>query len=310
MSNIDLVILTESRYENPPEPNWYDQQVLTEDGLVRDALERKGLRVERVDWLRSNFDWSSTQAALFRSTWDYFFKAAEFSDWLTRVSAQTQLINPMEQIRWNLDKRYLIELQQAGINIAPTRLIEKGETCAKGNTITLKALLEETAWPRTVLKPLISGAARHTYLIDQGNAVEHEEILAELLDQESMMIQAYQNQIAEVGEMSLIVIGGRCTHAILKVAKAGEFRVQDDWGGTVHAHEPTAEEIAFAEQAVATCPVEPVYARVDILRDNDGQLALMELEMIEPELWFRFHPPAADALADAVVAAMEKPSAV
>ena len=186
MSKIDLVILTESRYENPPEPNWYDKQILDEDALVRSALESKGLRVERIDWLRPDFDWSSTRAALFRSTWDYFFKEAEFSDWLDRVSPQTQLINPMEQIRWNLDKRYLIELREAGINIAPTRLIEKGETCPKGNAITLKALLEETDWPRTVLKPLISGAARHTYLIDRDNAADHEAILAELLGQESM----------------------------------------------------------------------------------------------------------------------------
>ncbi len=97
-----------------------------------------------------------------------------------------------------------------------------------------------------------------------------------------------------------MVIGGRCTRAVRKIAKLGDFRVQDDHGGTVYLHTPTAAEIAFAEHAVATCPQSPLYARVDAVRDDSGALSLMELELVEPESFFRFHPPAAHALAAAI----------
>lgn len=90
------------------------------------------------------------------------------------------------------------------------------------------------------------------------------------------------------------------THGILKIAKEGDFRVQDDYGGTVHDYQATAEEIAYAEHAVKSCPEMPVYARVDVFLDNQNRLALAELELIEPELWFRNHPEAADELAKGI----------
>ena len=108
------------------------------------------------------------------------------------------------------------------------------------------------------------------------------------------------------GELSLMVINGRVTHAIRKTAKPGDFRVQDDWGGKVHHHNASAEEIAFAEKAVQACDPLPIYARADIIHDNEGALAIAELELLEPEMWFRFHEPAANALAQALAAALEK----
>ena len=104
----------------------------------------------------------------------------------------------------------------------------------------------------------------------------------------------------------MIVIAGRCTHSVRKVPKAGDFRVQDDHGGTVHVHIPTHDEITFAENAVAACPQVPLYARVDTVRDDVGALSLMELELVEPELFFRFYPPAADALAAAIAEALRE----
>jgi len=97
-----------------------------------------------------------------------------------------------------------------------------------------------------------------------------------------------------------MVIDGKFTHAVLKIAKKGDFRVQDDFGGTVHNYKPTSEEIDFAERVVKACELNPIYARVDMFTDNDGQLAVSELELIEPELWFRKNPDAADKLAFAI----------
>lgn len=296
----DIILLTESRYaaaEAAPE-DWYLRQILTDDHILAEALRRHGLRVARKDWADPDFDWSSTRMAVFRTTWDYFHRFAEFSTWLDRVSTQTQLINPPELIRWNMDKHYLPDLQRRGVPIPPTRIIPRGEA------VTLAALHAETGWTETVLKPTVSGGARHTYRLHPGNLDEHEAIFQSLIATEDMMLQPLQKQVIEQGELSLMVMGGRFTHAVLKVAKPGDFRVQDDFGGTVHAWTASAEEIALAERAVAACSPAPLYARVDMIRDNGGRLAVMELELIEPELWFRFHPPAAEVLADAIAAVL------
>jgi glutathione synthase/RimK-type ligase-like ATP-grasp enzyme len=115
-----------------------------------------------------------------------------------------------------------------------------------------------------------------------------------------MMIQPFLDSIVEKGEISLIVIDGKYTHAVLKKVKFGDFRVQDDFGGTVHPYEATPEEIAIAEKAVAACPYHPLYARVDLVWDQNDELAVSELELIEPELFFRNRPEAAVLLAKAI----------
>ncbi|MBN4052108.1 hypothetical protein JYT53_01250, partial [Cytophagaceae bacterium AH-315-L13] len=250
--------------------------------------------VARVDWANPNFDWSSTEVALFRTTWDYFNRFEEFSNWLNEASTKTKLINPAEQIRWNIDKHYLRDLEKKGINITPTVYIEPRETT------NLQELHEKNNWNETVLKPAIAGAARHTYRLNLDNLSEYENIFQELISSETMMLQPFQYNVIEQGEVAYMLFGGKFTHAVLKVAKPGDFRVQDDFGGTVHQYDPTNEEIEFAEQAVLACDPLPAYARVDVIRNNNKQLAVTELELIEPELWFRFHPPAADKLAETV----------
>jgi len=294
LKDFDVVLLTESRYDQPTKVDWYIENILTEDGMVKDALEKNGLRVARVDWANPNFDWSSTEVALFRTTWDYFNRFEEFSNWLNEASTKTKLINPAEQIRWNIDKHYLRDLEKKGINITPTVYIEPRETT------NLQELHEKNNWNETVLKPAIAGAARHTYRLNLDNLSEYENIFQELISSETMMLQPFQYNVIEQGEVAYMLFGGKFTHAVLKVAKPGDFRVQDDFGGTVHQYDPTNEEIEFAEQAVLACDPLPAYARVDVIRNNNKQLAVTELELIEPELWFRFHPPAADKLAETV----------
>ncbi len=292
----DIILLTESRYAaaKAAPDDWYLRQILTDDQILADALRKRGLRVARKDWADPAFDWSSTRMAIFRTTWDYFHRFAEFSAWLDRVAVQTRLLNPLELIRWNMDKHYLLDLQQRGIPIPPTLITRKGKAS------TLAALHAETGWTETVLKPTVSGGARHTYRLNPDNLEEHEAIFQSLIADEDMMLQPLQKQVIEQGELSLMVMGGRFTHAVLKVAKPGDFRVQDDFGGTVHNWAASAEEIDLAERAVAACSPNPLYARVDMIRDNAGGLAIMELELIEPELWFRIHPPAAEVLAGAI----------
>jgi glutathione synthase/RimK-type ligase-like ATP-grasp enzyme len=119
-----------------------------------------------------------------------------------------------------------------------------------------------------------------------------------------MLVQPFVRDVTAGGEVSVMVFGGRVSHAVRKTAKTGDFRVQDEHGGTVHAHVTTSDEVTFAERAVAACALPPVYARVDLVRDAGGALALMELELIEPELFLRMAPGAAPALAAALVGAL------
>ncbi|WP_422356070.1 ATP-grasp domain-containing protein [Roseivirga pacifica] len=291
MAQYDITILTDDRYVNPQNPDWYVSNILKEDGLVKTALENTGFKVTRKSWSDPEFDWSNTKAVLFRTTWDYFDRYAEWKAWLEKTSKVTQMINPFSTIQWNMDKHYLGDLKKKGVNIPETLYLERG------TQTTLVDLLKETGWNDCILKPCISGAARHTYKLNQNNISEHEATFQQLIAEEAFMLQPFQKNVVEKGEVSLMVMGGQFTHAVLKVAKPGDFRVQDDFGGTVHEYTPNKEEIAFAEKAVAACSPQPFYARVDVIRDNNDELAVIEMELIEPELWFRMKPEAADVLA-------------
>ncbi|MBT3622091.1 MAG: hypothetical protein HN535_05000 [Flavobacteriales bacterium] len=290
----DIVILTDHRYVNPKKADWYTQQVLDEDSLLQTALENKGLKVCKKDWADKGFDWTTTKYAIFRTTWDYFERFDEFFIWLENTKKKTTFINSSEIINWNIDKHYLQDLAKNKINIAPTLFIEKGDK------ITLLALFTKAKWNEAVLKPAISGAARHTYRITPSNCSEVEAVFQELIESESMLFQEFLNNITKKGEISLILIGGKYTHAVKKIAKKGDFRVQDDHGGRVEKYTPTKEEIVFAENCLTASPYKPMYARVDIVYDNNDKPSLSELELIEPELWFRFFPEAAEKLAEEI----------
>lgn len=296
MKPYDITLITAAEYLNPSEMDWYTEQVLTEDRLVQEALERQGLRVHRTNWDHPDFDWSSTDFILFRTCWDYSSRFLEFSKWLERVKKQSNLINSASQIEWNINKHYLEDLMDRGILVPPTKII------TPKNKTSLKEWQEELEWDEMVLKPVVSAGGRHTYRIPKAKIDDYESIFRTLIEQEAMLLQPFLQQIITKGELALMLIDGKVSHAVLKRAKAGDFRVQDDFGGSVEDYQANAEEIAFAEKVIAACPEKPVYARVDLVWDNDDRIALSEIELIEPEMWFRKNPAAADDLAKAIVA--------
>lgn len=296
----DVALLTERRYAAPTAAadDWYFGNILADDRHLCDALRARGLSSVRVDWAREDVDWSQFRCAVFRTTWDYFDRFAEFSAWLDRIERQTRLCNDAATVRWNADKHYLADLATRGVSVVPLRFLERG------TTEELPDVLAATGWTDAIVKPCVSGAARHTYRVSRANVGEIDAIVRPLLAAESFIVQPFQTDVLTRGEVSLVAIDGRYSHAVRKVPACGDFRVQDDYGGTLHAHEPPAEEIELAERAVAACDPRPAYARVDVVRGNDGRCAVMELELIEPELWLRRHPPAASALADAIARAV------
>jgi glutathione synthase/RimK-type ligase-like ATP-grasp enzyme len=296
----DIALLTERRFDVPaaPKGDEYLGDILHDDALLSAALERRGLTTERVDWARPDVDWTGFRCAVFRTTWDYFERFGEFTAWLDRVERATALLNAPSIIRWNMDKHYLEDLARRGISVVESRFIERGTKAS------LPDLLRESGWEEAVLKPCVSGAARHTYRVDRANAAVLDPVARRLLTEESLILQPFLHAIVEEGEDTLVVLKGRVTHAVRKVAKPGDFRVQVDHGGTVRPLEPSSEQIDLAERTMAACRPLPAYGRVDMVRDNGGRLAVMELEVIEPELWLRLHPPAAEAMAEAIAGSL------
>jgi len=295
MKLYDVLILTQKKFFYPKNPDWYAKQAIKEDEDIQNALERKGLKVTKTYWDNTDFDFSEAKITLFRTIWDYFHRFDEFSKWLEVTKHKTTFINPPEIIYWNIDKHYLKDLAEKGINIPNTYFIEKGDKR------TLTEIFNNCNWKDAVLKPTISGAGRHTYKLNSENINLHEKIFKELISKEDLMLQEFQYNIYEKGELAFIIFNGKFSHAVLKKGKKGEFKVQDDFGGTVHNYNPTKEEIEFAEKVVEVCKPSPTYARVDIIFDNNNKPAIGELELIEPELWFRFFLKSADLFADAII---------
>jgi glutathione synthase/RimK-type ligase-like ATP-grasp enzyme len=292
----DIALLTDGRYTAlvAAPDDWYLANILQDDRLLQAALAKLGLSSVRVDWAATDVEWSRFRCAVFRTTWDYFDRIGQFTTWLERVRTLTRLCNDSSIITWNLDKHYLADLARRGIPVVPSRFVERG------SATTLAELLEETGWSDAVVKPCVSGGARHTYRVNRSDTDALEPIVRQLLCDESLILQPLMGDVVSNGEYTLMIIDGRYTHAVRKAPRPGDFRVQDDHGGTVHEFQPDAAMIALAERVIAAAPSPPAYGRVDLVRDANGAWAVMELELIEPELWLRRCPAAADRLARAI----------
>ena len=274
-------------------------EVTDDDRLFADALLARGVSSDAVPWSDPAARWSAFDAVVVRSCWDYFHRASEFHAWLDRLEAEGASVhNDVRVLRWNADKTYLRDLDAAGIPVIPTRWLEAGSPAS------LRALRRDTGWDELVVKPTVSGGAHRTWRSAPDAETEHDSELAEMIRAGAVMVQPLVREIEREGEWSLVFFGGAYSHAVLKRPRSGDFRVQREHGGSLEQAAPTTAVIAAAERAIAAMPFgaeAPLYARVDgcIV---DGRLLLMELEVLEPELFLRCAPESADRLADALLA--------
>ena len=290
----DITLLTCKAYFKPNKITPYIANILKEEQLLKAALEKQGLSVAITYWNNPSYDWSATKAVIFRTIWDYFERFDEFWKWLQDLNTQTKLINSFDLIKWNIDKHYLKDLSELGIETVPTFFVDRG------SNVKLQEISRIKGWKDLVIKPAISASAFKTYKILKTDIENNEELFINLVQERDMLVQPFIETISELGEASLMVFDGKFTHAILKKAKPGDFRVQDDFGGTVHDYVPTQKEINFAEKVFEACEQKPTYGRVDIVWDNSKNFFLSELEIIEPELWIRNYPKSAERMAQAV----------
>ncbi len=233
MEEIDVAILTEARYIESDETDWYVSQIVYEESLIISRLLARDVKCRRVDWNDPQFEWGKCKLALFRTTWDYYEKLPEFLDWLNKTSDKIELINSRETVLWNLDKKYLRDIENKGISIVPTFFFSKDES------ISPAELFGKAGSEEIIIKPVVSGTAKDTYLLNSHNISALTPTVVDLFRQQEMMLQPFQESILNNGEISLIVIGGKCTHAIKKTPKVGDFRVQDDFGGKVSPYFPS-----------------------------------------------------------------------
>lgn len=269
---------------------------LTEDDrpLIA-ALAEQGLDGEPVRWDDTGADWRAFAAVIIRSCWDYHVRHDEFVRWLDALErARVRVFNPVPLVRWNMDKRYLRELQQQGIAIPETKWLERGDARS------LADLLGHAGWTDAIVKPAISASATDTWRTSVANAAADEPRFRELNARAAVLVQRYVIEIEARGEWSLVFIDGTLSHAGLKRPRAGDFRVQKEHGGSVAPLEPPPAVVRASQAVMDALPHACMFARIDGVETDAGYL-LMEAECIEPDLFFRFRPESRDELARAVL---------
>jgi len=268
---------------------------LFEDDLpLAQALADLNITPLPAIWNNPGIDWSSFDALVIRTPWDYFERAAEFRRWLdARIASGVLMCNDGDILDWNYDKRYLKELEAAGVPLVPTICVGRGERA------DVAALTKERGWDEIVVKPTISGGAYRTYRFRVEDAADYQAVIDDTLTDRGVLIQPFLPEILDGGELSLLFFDGVFSHAVCKRPRPGDYRVQFQFGGTTESVEVEPALVEQARACVLAAPSLPVYARVDGLV-KDGQFLLMELEVFEPLMFLAHHPEAAGRFARAV----------
>ena len=249
------------------------------DHLLREPLASYGWSVDEIPWTRTDIDWGDFDAVIIRSTWDYQKSPQTFLEMLARIESRTRLFNPLEICRWNLNKRYLLDLESKGVRIVPTEWL----LGLKDDSIA--SHFNSSGESHLVAKPLIGANADDTFVLSSddnsswSNAVD-------VLGNRELMLQPFLKSISEEGEYSLFYFGGHFSHAIVKRPAKGDFRVQEEHGGSFYSTAPANDILQLGKQTIDALEQTLLYARVDLVRLETGEPALMEMELIEPSLYF------------------------
>ena len=254
------------------------------------ALERAGLVARVMAWDDPHEDWSQARLTVLRSTWNYPLDRDGFLRWAGSVAASSELWNPLAVLRWNSHKRYLLDLEAAGVAIAPTVLVPRG------SRRTLAAIRQDTGWTDVVIKPAVSAASFRTMRATPGLAAPGEQHLAALAAGGDVLVQRYLPSVEDYGERALIWIDGRLTHA---VRKSPRFEGQDE-AVSAEAVTISAAESALAHAALAVVREPLLYARIDVAPGPAGEPVVMELELVEPSLFFPQCPEALERFVAAI----------
>jgi hypothetical protein len=263
-----------------------------DDAPLGEALSRRGLLWKALPW-DAPFRWGTTRLAVIRSTWDYARRRGVYKRRLAAIATRTRLVNPLEVVERNIHKGYLLDLAARGIPVVPTALLRKGEKRA------LDDLLAERGWDDAVVKPATSAGSWRTFRVRRGAPAIESRRARRLIGSRDALVQPFIPSVTGAGERAMMFFDGVFSHAIRKRSLFEPLSVEPRV-----ACEPTPDELALAHEVLRVEGADSLaYARVDVTAGADGRPLLMELELIEPRLFFTSGPPEApERFADAIVA--------
>lgn len=253
---------------------------------LRPAFEARGITLDDVSWDDETADWASYDAVIIGTTWDYWDRLDEFLAALSAIEAKTRLFNPSALVRWNSRKTYLRDLEARGAKLIPTLWLD---TCGEAEA---RAAFDQLGADTLVFKRQVGAGAKGQHKLTRGEAIPDMP--------HPMMVQPFLPMIQTEGELSFIFIDGELSHALVKRAQPGDYRIQSSYGGREEVLHPSAEDLAAAKSVLGALDGAPLYGRVDMLRGEDGGLQLMELEVIEPYLYPIEGPELGERMAAAV----------
>ncbi len=250
---------------------------VSDDELAISPLNDVGWDFTTLSWSDPQATWDAFEIVVIRTTWDYQKRPQEFLEVLARIDASSaRLENSIDIVKWNLDKRYLRDVEERGSPIVPTIWD------ATYDQRSFYRWMADLGTDELIIKPTISATAEHTYRLQ-----EFDDELTAVFAERAFMVQPFLQSVIDEGEFSLFYFNGEYSHTILKAPKPADFRVQEEHGGIITAVEPTDELLAAGQIAFDLIGSAPLYARVDLVRDAGGSLVVMELELIEPALYLR-----------------------
>lgn len=262
---------------------------VSDDELAIEPLNELGFAVSTLSWRQTEIDWAHFEAVIIRTPWDYQRDPENFLAVLKSIERVTRLENPSSIVEWNLDKSYLPEMEDRGVAIVPSIfdvVYDEGRFSDWQNRLATKEL---------IVKPLISATAEHTYRL-----TAYVRALESVFANRPFLVQPFLPTVITEGEYSLFYFNGEYSHAINKSPKAADFRVQEEHGGLITEIVPDEPLRKAAQKAVDQIGQDLLYARVDLIRDEDDKFVLMELELIEPALYLRMNAEAPRRFAAAI----------
>ena len=269
------------------------ESLFQDDRTLIDAFRERGIDAEPLAWNDPEVAWGAYDAAVLRSTWDYVDDARQFLEVTATIDrSRCTLLNPLDAVSWNADKRYLDDLDRLGVPIVPLVRGRRADAARIHTSIT------EAGWDELVLKPAVgvggSGVVRTS-------ATSLPQVLDSLPPDTEVMVQPFVDTVLDEGELSFIFLGGALSHVLRKRPARGDFRAHGIYGGTIAAVSVDSPVLAQLAAMLALLPFDLLYARFDVVR-MDGRLSVLELELIEPMLYFDLAPGSAGRFADATLA--------
>jgi len=267
--------------------------VIDDEHLIN-PLAELGWQVSTVSWRQTEIPWYEFDAVIIRSTWDYWDDVPAFLDVLGRIDRESRLANPLEIVQWNLEKTYLAGLERKRIGIVPTiwPLEVKPDS--------FQSFSEQLACDELVIKPVIGANGDKAFRVSPAESTQRRELISACFSDRRALVQRFMPSILTEGEFSLFFFNGGFSHAILKTPAESEFRCQEEHGGNIQPVVPEPRLLNRAQQALEALPENLLYARVDLVRNEENDFLVMELELIEPSMYLRTDPGAPMRFARAI----------